>query len=120
MAAGRVPAVSPGRPPRRARHADLALALLPDRGSPAAIPSARAFEIVDAPGTIALDGEVEGLDAREALPPLLGPGMLTDHEGYDAWERRAIGVLARDDLTAEQALGLVGRSHQGRAVLAAG
>ncbi len=68
----------------------------------------RAFEIVDAPGTIALDGEVEGLDAREALPPLLGPGMLTDHEGYGAWERRAIGVLARDDLTAEQALGLVG------------
>jgi hypothetical protein len=71
-------------------------------------PRAPAFEIVHAPGTIALDGEVEGLDARDALPPLLRPGMLTDHEGYDAWERRAIGVLAREDLTAEQALGLLG------------
>lgn len=69
---------------------------------------APAFEIVDAPGTITLEGEVEGLDARGALPPLLRPGMLTDHEGYDAWERRAIGLLARDDLTAEQALGLLG------------
>ena len=51
-----------------------------------------AFEIVAAPSTLALDGDAEGLDARDALPPLLRPGMLTDHEGYDAWERRAIGV----------------------------
>jgi Fe-S-cluster containining protein len=69
---------------------------------------ASAFDVVNAPRTVALDGEVEGLDAREALPPLLRPGLLTDHEGYDAWERRAIGVFARGDLTAEQALGRVG------------
>ncbi len=68
---------------------------------------ARAFEIVPAPGTLTLEGEVEGLDARDALPPLLRPGMLTDHEGYDAWERRAIGLLARADVTAAQALGLL-------------
>jgi Fe-S-cluster containining protein len=68
---------------------------------------ASALEIVDAPRTIALDGHVEGLDARDALPPLLGPGMLTDHDGYDAWERRALGLLSRDDLTAEQALALL-------------
>jgi len=70
-------------------------------------PWAPAFEIVHAPGTLSLEGDVEGLDARDALPPLLRPGMLTDHEGYDRWERRAIGVLAREDLTAEQALRLL-------------
>lgn len=66
-----------------------------------------AFDIVQTPATIALDGDVEGLDAREVLPPLLGPGMLTDHDGYDAWERRAIGVLGRGNRTADQALAVV-------------
>ena len=70
-------------------------------------PGAPAFEIVEAPRTLTLEGEVEGLDARDALPPLLRPGMLTDHEGYDAWERRAIDLLARADLTAAQALGIL-------------
>jgi hypothetical protein len=65
------------------------------------------FDVVRAPATIALDGDVEGLDAREALPPLLGPGLLTDHEGYDAWERKAIAMLARGDRTAGQALAVV-------------
>lgn len=66
-----------------------------------------AFDIVPAPATIALGGDVEGLDAREALPPLLRSGMLTDHDGYDAWERAAIGMLARGDRTAAQALAFV-------------
>jgi hypothetical protein len=65
------------------------------------------FDVVRAPATIALDGDVEGLDAREALPPLLGPGLLTDHEGYDTWERKAIARLARGDRTAGQALAVV-------------
>jgi hypothetical protein len=71
-------------------------------------PDTSAFEIVQAPGTLTLDGDAEGLDARDSMPPLLRPGMLTDHEGYDAWERQAIGLFARGDLTAEQALGLLG------------
>ena len=70
-------------------------------------PGTTAFEIVQAPSTLTLDGTVEGLDARGVLPPLLGPEMLTDHEGYDAWERRAIGLLARPGLTAEGALELL-------------
>jgi len=70
-------------------------------------PGAPAFEIVKAPGTLTLEDELEGLDARGALPPLLRPGMLTDHEGYDAWERRAISLFARADLTAGQALDLL-------------
>ncbi len=73
-------------------------------------PNAQAFEIVRAPGPLALEGDdgddgpegLEGLDARDALPPLLRPGMLTDLEGYDAWERAAIALLARNDLTAER------------------
>ena len=63
---------------------------------------------MQAPGTLTLEGDVEGLDARDALPPLLRPGMLTDLAGYDAWERRAIGLFARADVTAEYALGLLG------------
>jgi Fe-S-cluster containining protein len=55
-----------------------------------------ALAIADAPLSLTLAGDVEGLDARDALPPLLRDGMLADIEGYDAWERRAIGVLARD------------------------
>jgi Fe-S-cluster containining protein len=62
------------------------------------------IEIVAAPSSLALHGAAEGLDAREALPPLLRPGMLTDPEGYDAWERRALEVLARDDLSPDRAI----------------
>ena len=72
-----------------------------------ASPPATAFEIVEAPSSLTLAGHAEGLDAREVLPPLLRPGMLTDHDGYDTWERRAIGVLARDDLTAPRALDII-------------
>ena len=72
-----------------------------------ASPPATAFEIVEAPSSLTLAGHAEGLDAREVLPPLLRPGMLTDHDGYDAWERRAIGVLARDDFTAARALDII-------------
>jgi Fe-S-cluster containining protein len=70
-------------------------------------PPATAFEIVEAPPSLALAGQAEGLDARDVLPPLLRPGMLADHDGYDAWERRAIAVLARNDLTAARALEII-------------
>jgi Fe-S-cluster containining protein len=36
----------------------------------------------------------EGLDARDALPPLLQPGVLWDWEAWDAWERAVPGLLA--------------------------
>jgi Fe-S-cluster containining protein len=73
-----------------------------------ASPPVTAFEIVEAPSSLTLAGQAEGLDARDVLPPLLRPDMLTDHDGYDAWERRAIGVLARDDVTAARALDIIG------------
>jgi len=69
--------------------------------------SSPALEIVPAPASLALHGRAEGLDARESLPPLLRPGMLTDPEGYDAWERRALATLARPDLDADGAIGRI-------------
>ena len=63
--------------------------------------------IVTAPPNLTVNGEAEGLDARDALPPLLRPGLLMDLTGYDAWERRALAVLRDDRLTAITALGTI-------------
>jgi hypothetical protein len=46
--------------------------------------------VVDARPPLALDEPIEGLDARDVLPPLVRPGMLADLDGYDAWERAVI------------------------------
>lgn len=78
-------------------------------------PSTASFEVVRAPGPLALESDItddissrlEGLDARGALPPLLRPGMLTDLEGYDAWERAGVALLSRDDFTASGALAIL-------------
>jgi Fe-S-cluster containining protein len=50
-------------------------------------------DIVPAPASLIGHIALEGLDAREALPPLLRPGMLTDLAGYQAWERVVIDIL---------------------------
>ena len=42
--------------------------------------------VVDARPPLALDEPIEGLDARDVLPPLVRPGLLADMDGYDAWE----------------------------------
>jgi Fe-S-cluster containining protein len=62
--------------------------------------------IVDAPGSLTLDGAAEGLDARQALPPLLRHGMLADLDGYDAWEQGVLDLLAAPDLDADDALAI--------------
>jgi Fe-S-cluster containining protein len=58
--------------------------------------------IVEAPASFAAM-PLEGLDARDALPPLLRPGMLADRDSYRLWETRAIAVLSRP-VSAEEAL----------------
>jgi len=63
--------------------------------------------IVTAPPNLTVNGEAEGLDARDALPPLLRPGLLMDLTGYDAWERRALAVLSDERLTAVTAIGTI-------------
>ena len=60
--------------------------------------------IVDAPPALADVGVLDGLDAREAWPPLLRPGVLMDLESYGAWERRALTVLTSGDTAPRDAL----------------
>jgi Fe-S-cluster containining protein len=45
----------------------------------------------------------EGLDARDALPPLVQPGVLWDWDAWDLWERSAPARLAAGE-SPEQAL----------------
>lgn len=52
------------------------------------------LRIVPAPNSLVGHITLEGLDAREALPPLLRPGLLMDRAGYQAWEQSVIEILA--------------------------
>jgi hypothetical protein len=52
------------------------------------------LDIVEAPASLVGHIVLEGLDAREALPPLVRPGLLADLNGYAAWERIVIEILA--------------------------
>lgn len=49
----------------------------------------------------------EGLDARDALPPLLRPGVLMDWASLDRWERFAVSVLAEEQQSPEAALDIL-------------
>lgn len=51
---------------------------------------ARPIAVVDALPPLALEEPLDGLDARDALPPLLRPGLLADIEGYAAWEEAVV------------------------------
>lgn len=54
----------------------------------------------------------EGLDAREALPPLLRPGVLMSWAAHALWETHAVATLGRDDLTPEEALARLTREAE--------
>lgn len=68
--------------------------------------------IVDAPPSIALEGidpadgtdRLVGLDATGVLPPLLAPSLLTDWDGYTAWEEEAVALFAIGDAAPERAV----------------
>ena len=53
--------------------------------------------VVTAAPPLELPDPVEGLDAREALPPLLRPDVLMDVAAYEAWEARAIQLFSATD-----------------------
>jgi Fe-S-cluster containining protein len=53
------------------------------------------MEIVEAPTSFA-PFALEGLEARDALPPLVRPRMLADRESYRAFERRMVSTLDED------------------------
>jgi hypothetical protein len=59
--------------------------------------------IVEAPASLG-GPELEGFEARAALPPLLRPGLLMDLAAYSAWERAALAIFGRDELDVEHAL----------------
>jgi hypothetical protein len=46
----------------------------------------------------------EGLDARDALPPLARPGVLMSWEAHERFEAHAVATLAREELSPERAL----------------
>ena len=69
--------------------------------------------IVEAPRSVALDGALEGLDATNVLPPLLGPGVLTDWEGYSAWEEAAAALFNVEGAEPEQAVDCLKRATDG-------
>lgn len=49
--------------------------------------------VVEGPRALAGAVPLEGLDAREALPPLLSPRMLMDLDSYGAWECHMVETL---------------------------
>lgn len=59
--------------------------------------------IVEGPSALPAGVLPEGLDAREALPPLETPRRLMDWASYGAWERRTVAVLTSTD-SPEEAL----------------
>jgi hypothetical protein len=62
------------------------------------------LQVVDAAPPLLIAEPIEGLDACDALPPLLRPGVLCDMNGYTTWEREGVAVLARADVTWAEAL----------------
>jgi hypothetical protein len=64
-----------------------AAGLLVDAKAPASI--------VEARPPLDLEEPLEGLDARDALPPLLRPGMLMDADSYGLWEETALRTFER-------------------------
>ncbi|HXK09551.1 MAG TPA: hypothetical protein VMT70_07905 [Vicinamibacteria bacterium] len=63
-----------------------------------------ALAVVEDPPAFPPSRPWEGLDARDALPPLLRPGVLMDWPSLERWERLAVSVLARDARSPEDAL----------------
>jgi hypothetical protein len=66
-----------------------------------------ALQIVEALPPLRLAEPVEGLDATDALPPLLRPGVLTDLDGYAAWEQACVATFARADLGYHDAIDVI-------------
>jgi len=67
--------------------------------------------IVEGPSVLPGGELPEGLDAREALPPLHSPRKLTDWDSYTAWETWAVRVLTGVE-RADQALDRLETSEQ--------
>lgn len=68
--------------------------------------------IVPAPSSFRPRLRYEGFDASSTIPPLVRPGLVFDLESYTEWEAWQIRTLDRDDLGAEEALGVIARAAE--------
>ncbi len=57
--------------------------------------SGSSLRIVEEPAAFPASWPFEGLDANEALPPLLRPGVLMTWAAHESWERYAVATLER-------------------------
>ena len=64
--------------------------------------------IVESPSAFPGTGEYVGLDARDALPPLVRPGMLMDWESWWTLEALAVDLLGNSAYDADAALAALG------------
>lgn len=71
--------------------------------------------LVDATEGFPGAGTWEGLEARDALPPLLRPGVLCSFEGWAAWQRFVIEMLATRDSTPAALAAICGAAERLRA-----
>lgn len=62
------------------------------------------LEIIENAPAFPSNAELVGLDARDALPPLLRPDMLCDHDGFAAWEACGVELFANDAWSPEEAV----------------
>lgn len=62
------------------------------------------LQVVEGPAAFPSGFQFDPLDARDALPPLLRPGVLMSLPAFDLWERRAVEMFAGAAQTAEQSL----------------
>ena len=60
----------------------------------ALLASTEHIRVVTAAPPLELSEPVEGLDARDALPPLLRPGVLMDVDAYTTWELAAVDAFS--------------------------
>ena len=60
--------------------------------------------IVDAPPALSDVGPLDGLQAAEAIPPLLREGVMMDLDSFAEWESGAVGVLTASGTTPDAAV----------------
>lgn len=68
--------------------------------------------IVESPPAFPASWPFEGLDAREALPPLLRPGTLASWPALERWEEHAVAVLADESLPPSAAVARIGAAAE--------
>ncbi len=69
--------------------------------------------LVENPPSVRPDVAYEGLDAREALPPLLRPGVLMDWETVDAFEAHALARLDAETASVDAAVAHIASVAEG-------